>query len=151
MGFRWLTILVGLDDRPGRINNNSLVLAVGETIYSVQISWVLPFWGFSGFPSKMVKTNQRRKQDKTRSTQKKMPEPEVQQLHNVGPTVARWRVPDVIFFLYLSIVFCLGFPVLPYALSFYWHFVLRPLHFILFFRGSTPSPGNRRGSYMYSV
>ena len=151
MGFRWLTILVGLDDRPGRINNNSLVLAVGETIYSVQISWVLPFWGFSGFPSKMVKTNQRRKQDKTRSTQKKMPEPEVQQLHNVGPTVARWRVPYVIFFLYLSIVFCLGFPVLPYTLSFYWHFVLRPLHFILFFRGSTPSPGNRRGSYMYSV
>ena len=81
----------------------------------------------------MVKTNQIRKQDKTRSTQKKMPEPEVQQLHNVGPTVARWRVPDVIFFLYLSIVFCLGFPILPYALSFYWHFLLRPLHFILFF------------------
>ena len=47
-----------------------------------------------------------------------MPEPEVQQLHNIGPTVARWRVPDVIFFLYLSIVFCLGFPILPYALSF---------------------------------
>ena len=92
--------------------------------------WVLQFWGFSSFPSKMVKTNQRRKQDKTRSTQKKMLEPEVQQLHNVGPTVARWRVPDVIFFLYLSIVFCLGFPILPYALSFYWHFVLRPLHFI---------------------
>ena len=102
-------------------------------IYSVQISWVLPFWGFSGFPSKMVKTNQRRKQDKTRSTQKKMPEPEVQQLQNVGPTVARWRVPDVIFFLYLSIVFCFGFPILPYALSFYWHFLLRPLHFIIFF------------------
>ena len=40
-------------------------------------------------------------------------------------------MPDVIFFLYLSIVFCLGFPILPYALSFYWHFVLRPLHFIL--------------------
>ena len=95
--------------------------------------WVLQFWGFSSFPSKMVKTNQRRKQDKTRSTQKKMPQPEVQQLHNVGPTVARWRVPDVIFFWYLSIVFCLGFPILPYALSFYWHFVLRPLHFILFF------------------
>ena len=108
-------------------------LAVGETIYSVQISWVLPFWGFSGFPSKMVKTNQRRKQDKTRSTQKKMPEPEVQQLQNVGPTVARWRVSDVIFFLYLSIVFCFGFPILPYALSFYWHFLLRPLHFIIFF------------------
>ena len=67
-----------------------------------------------------------------------MPEPEVQQLHNVGPTVARWRVPDVIFFLYLSIVFCLGFPILPYALSFYWHFVLRPLHFILFFKGFHP-------------
>ena len=81
----------------------------------------------------MVKTNQRRKQDKTRSTQKKMPEPEVQQLHNVGPTGARWRVPDVIFFLYLSIVNWLRFPILPYALSFYWHFVLRPLHFILFF------------------
>jgi hypothetical protein len=32
--------------------------------------------------------------------------------------------------LYLSIVFCLGFPVLPYALLFYWQFVLRPLHFI---------------------
>ena len=95
--------------------------------------WVLQFWGFSSFPSKMVKTNQRRKQDKTRSTQKKMPEPEVQQLQNVGPTVARWRVPDVIFFLYLSIVFYLGFPILPYALSFYWHFFLRPLHFILFF------------------
>ena len=62
-----------------------------------------------------------------------MPEPEVQQLPIVGPTVARWRVPDVIFFLYLSIVFCLGFPILPYALSFYWHFLLRPLHFILFF------------------
>ena len=62
-----------------------------------------------------------------------MPEPEVQQLQNVGPTVARWRVPDVIFFLYLSIVFCLGFPILPYALSFYWHFVLRPLHFCLYF------------------
>ena len=77
-----------------------------------------------------------------------MPEPEVQQLHNVGPTVARWRVPDVIFFLYLSIVFCLGFPILPYALSFYWQFVLRPLHVILFFRGSTP-PGNRRGSSPY--
>ena len=30
-----------------------------------------------GFPSKIVKTNQRRKQDKTRSTQKKMQEPEV--------------------------------------------------------------------------
>ena len=67
-----------------------------------------------------------------------MPEPEVQQLHNVGPTVARWRVPDVIFFLYLSIVFCLGFPILPYALSFYWHFVLRPLHFILFLKGFHP-------------
>ena len=92
--------------------------------------WVLPFWGFSGFPSKMVKTNQGRKQDKTRSTQKKMPEPEVQQLQNVGPTVARWRVPDVIFFLYLSIVFCFGFPILPYALSFYCHFLLRPLHFL---------------------
>jgi hypothetical protein len=62
-----------------------------------------------------------------------MPEPEVQQLPNVGPTVARWRVPDIIFFLYLSIVFCLGVPILPYALSFYWHFVLRPLHFIIFF------------------
>ena len=49
------------------------------------------------------------------------------------PTVARCRGPDVIFFLYLSIVFFLGFPILPYALSFYWHFVLRPLHFIIFF------------------
>ena len=65
-----------------------------------------------------------------------MPEPEVQQLQNVGPTVARWRVPDVIFFLYLSIVFCFGFPILPYALSFYWHFLLRPLHFI--FLGASP-------------
>ena len=41
--------------------------------------------------------------------------------------------PDAIFFSYLSIVFCLDFPILPYALSFYWHFVLRPLHFILLF------------------
>ena len=81
----------------------------------------------------MVKTNQRRKQDKTRSTQKKMPEPEVQQLHNIGLPVAQVEGADVIFFLYLSIVFCLGFPILPYALSFYWHFLLRPLHFILFF------------------
>ena len=36
-------------------------------------------------------------------------------------------------FLYLSIVFCLGFPIFPYALSFDWHFVLRPLHFILIY------------------
>ena len=48
-------------------------------------------------------------------------------------SMARWRVPDVIFFLYPSIVFYLGFPILPYALSFYWHFFLRPLHFIIFF------------------
>ena len=91
-----------------------------------------------------VKTNQRRKQDKTRSTQKKMQEPEVPAFYficlgvppppdNRRGSMARWRVPDVIFFLYLSIVFYLGFPILPYALSFYWHFFLRPLHFILFF------------------
>jgi len=30
-----------------------------------------------------------------------------------------------------------GFPILPYALSFYWHFVLRPLHF-MFFSGVPP-------------
>ena len=55
------------------------------------------------------------------------------------PTAARWRGPDVIFFSYLSIVLCLDYPILPYALSFYWHFVLRALHFIFrFFRGSTP-------------
>ena len=69
-----------------------------------------------------------------------MPGPEVQQLHNVGPPGARWRVPDVIFFLYLSIIFCLGFPILPYAPSFYWHFLLRPLHFILFFKVPLPPP-----------
>ena len=51
-----------------------------------------------------------------------MPEPEVQQLHNIGPTVARWRVPDVIFFLYLSIgILSLG-----------------PCILFYFFRGSTP-------------
>ena len=58
-----------------------------------------------------------------------MPEPEVQQLPGGGCLTSS----DVIFFLHLSIVFCLGFPILPYALSFYWHFVLRPLHFIFYF------------------
>ena len=78
---------------------------------------------------------------KTRSTQKKMQEPEVPAFYficlgvppppdNRRGSMARWRVPDVIFFLYLSIVFYLGFPILPYALSFYWHFFLRSLHFI---------------------
>ena len=67
-----------------------------------------------------------------------MLEPEVQQLHNVGPTVARRRVPDVIFFLYLSIVFCLGFPILPYALSFIGILSLGPCILFDFFRGSTP-------------
>ena len=64
-----------------------------------------------------------------------------------GPTVAKRRSTrgqvegtDVIFFLYLSIIFCLGFPILPYAPSFYWHFLLRPLHFILFFKVPHPPP-----------
>ena len=67
----------------------SLVLAVGETIYCVQI---------------------RERFDGRLLARKK----------NAGawrPTVARWRVPDVILFLYLSIVFCLGFPILPYDMQ----------------------------------
>ena len=65
-----------------------------------------------------------------------------------GP-VARWRVPDVILFLYLSIGFCLDFPILPYALSFYWQFVLRPLHF-MFFLGASP-PRHQTGVSKYDV
>ena len=30
-------------------------------------------------------------------------------------------------------VLFLDYPILPYALSFSWHFVLRPMHFVLFF------------------
>ena len=66
-----------------------------------------------------------------------MPGPDAQQLPGGGP--------DAIFSLCLSIVFCLDYPILPYALSFYWHFVLRPLHFILFFYRFHP-PGTTRGS-----
>ena len=64
-----------------------------------------------------------------------MPGPDVQQLPGGGP--------DAIFSLCLSIVFCLDYPILPYALSFYWHFVLRPLHFTSFFKGFHP-PGTTR-------
>ena len=90
-----------------------------------------------------VKTNQRRKQDKTRSTQKKMPEPEVQQLHNVGPPVARWRVPT-------SFSFCTC------PLYFAWVFLsyLMPSHFIgilslgpciLFYFLGAPPPRHQTG------
>ena len=56
---------------------------------------------------------------KTRSTQKKMPGPEVQQLHNVGLPGARWRVPT-------SFSFCTC------PLYFAWVFLsyLMPPHFI---------------------
>ena len=65
-----------------------------------------------------------------------MPGPDVQQLPGGGP--------DAIFSLCLSIVFCLDYPMLPYAFSFYWHFVLRPLHFI-FFLGGVPPPRHHTG------
>ena len=63
-----------------------------------------------------------------------MPGPDVQQLPGGGGLTSYFFH---IFFLYQSIVFCLGSSILPYALSFYWHFVLRPLHLILFFRCSS--------------
>jgi len=52
---------------------------------------------------------------------------------NVGvwrPIITRWRISDIILFIYLVILFCLDFPILPYILLFYWHFVLRPLYFM---------------------
>ena len=70
-----------------------------------------------------------------------MPEPEVQQLPGGGCLTSY-------FFCTCPVVFCLGyFPILPYALSSYWHFVLRPLHFIFFSRGSTPPATD--GGYIY--
>ena len=111
---------------------------VGETIYSVQIRGVLEFWGFSGFPSKMVKTNQRRKQDKTRSTQKKMPEPEVQQLHNVGPPVARWRVPTSFSFCTCPLYFAWVFLSYLMPSHFIGIFSLGPCILFYFFRCLTP-------------
>ena len=163
------------DDRPGRINNNSLVLAVGETIYSVQIKgairwspvgtrqkialtswmlgyvggWVLQFWGFSGFPSKMVKTNQRRKQDKTRSTQKKMPGPEVQQLHNVGPPVARWRVPTSFSFCTCPLYFAWVFLSYLMPSHFIGIFSLGPCILFYFFRCLTPPLATDEGYQVY--
>ena len=46
------------------------------------------------------------------------------------PIITRWRISDIILFIYLFILFCLDFPILPYILLFYWHFVLRPLYFM---------------------
>ena len=95
----------------------------------------------------MVKTNQIRKQDKTRSTQKKMPEPEVQQLHNVGPTVARWRVPDLTSFSFCTCPLYFAWVFLSYHMPSHFILILSlgPCILFYFFRGSTP-PGNRRGS-----
>ena len=59
------------------------------------------------------------------------------------PTVAGWGGPTPYYLCGVSIVFCLDYPILPYALSFYWHFVLRPLHFTSFFKGFHP-PGTTR-------
>ena len=61
-------------------------------------------------------------------------------------TVARWGGADAIFSLCLSSVCCLDYPILPYALSFYWHFVLGPLHFILVFRVLRHPPRTTRRS-----
>ena len=107
-----------------------------------------------------VKTNQRRKQDKTRSTQKKMQEPEVPAFYficlGVPPPLTtdegQWPGGGCL----TSFSFCTC------PLYFTWVFLsyLMPSHFIgifslgpsilfYFFRGSTP-PGNRRGCiYIY--
>jgi hypothetical protein len=78
-----------------------------------------------------------------------MPEPEVQQLHNVGPTVARWRVPDVIFFYTCPLYFAWVF--LSYLMPSYFIGIFSLGHCILFyfFMCLTP-PGNRRG-YIYNI
>ena len=73
---------------------------------------------------------------KNQYNEKNIVAPDVQQLPGGGP--------DAIFSLCLSIVFCLDYPMLPYAFSFYWHFVLRPLHFI-FFLGGVPPPRHHTG------
>ena len=54
--------------------------------------------------------------------------------------------PDAIFSLCLSSVFCLDYPILPYALSFYLHFVLRPLHLMLCLLGFHP-PQHHTGMF----
>ena len=86
----------------------------------------------------MVKTNQRRKQDKTRSTQKKMPEPEVQQLHNVGPPVARWRVPTSFSFCTCPLYFAWVFLSYLMPSHFIGIFSLGPCILFYFFRCLTP-------------
>ena len=93
---------------------------------------------FGGFPSKMIKTNQIRKQDQPK---RKCRSPR----SNSCQVEGAWRH---IFFLYPSIVYFawvfLSYLRHPYALSFYWHFVLRPLHFCLYFWGvppPSPAPG----------
>ena len=85
-----------------------------------------------------VKTNQRRKQDKTRSTQKKMPEPEVQQLHNVGPPVARWRVPTSFSFCTCPLYFAWVFLSYLMPSHFIGIFSLGPCILFYFFRCLTP-------------
>ena len=116
----------------------------------------MPFWGFSGFPSKIVKTNQRRKQDKTRSTQKKMQEPEVPAFYficlgvppppgNRRGSMARWRVPDVIFFCTCPLYFTWVFLSYLMPSHFIGIFSLGPSILFYFFR-VPPPPGNRRGS-----
>ena len=115
------------------------------------VSFSILFLSFSfPFPSKMVKTNQRRKQDKTRSTQKKMPGPEVQQLHNVGPPGARWRVPTSFSFctcpLYFAWVF-LSYLMPPHFIGI---FSLGPSILFYFLRCLTPPPWQQtRVMYYY--
>ena len=67
-----------------------------------------------------------------------MPEPEVQQLQNVGPTVARWRVPDVFFFCTCPLCFALVFLSYLMPSHFIGIFSLGPCILLYFFRGSTP-------------
>ena len=103
------------------------------------VSFSILFLSFSfPFPSKMVKSNQRRKQDKTRSTQKKMPEPEVQQLHNVGPPVARWRVPTSFSFCTCPLYFAWVFLSYLMPSHFIGIFSLGPCILFYFFRCLTP-------------
>ena len=67
-----------------------------------------------------------------------MPEPEVQQLHNVGPPVARWRVPTSFSFCTCPLYFAWVFLSYLMPSHFIGIFSLGPCILFYFFRCLTP-------------